>query len=99
MYVKDRSAPSTCPTAPAFFVMKSLYMLTHWGGNETARRVCSATWRRRSMARGSKVGLARHGREGGFWRHKIFPITLTWQLDTVSALEKGEVRFDNCKVG
>ena len=32
MYVKLRSALSICDTCPAFLVIKSSYMLSHWGG-------------------------------------------------------------------
>ena len=52
MYVKERRAPSTCPTAPAFLPMKSPYMFNHLGGSLTMTFVWSTAWRTCSMAAG-----------------------------------------------
>jgi len=64
MYVNDRNAPSTCPTAPAFLVMKSPYMFSHFGGSLTTTFVWSAACRSRSMGWGSsdvEVGVLHEG--------------------------------------
>ena len=59
MYVSDRNAPSTCPTAPAFLVMKSPYMLNNFGGSVIAFLVWSAAFLRISMS--SSASRAYHG--------------------------------------
>jgi hypothetical protein len=49
MYVKERNAPSTWPTAPPFFVIKSPYILSHFGGALMATLVWSAACLSRSI--------------------------------------------------
>lgn len=41
-YVTERNAPSTCPTAPAFWVMNSEYREAHFVGSLTTTFVCAA---------------------------------------------------------
>jgi hypothetical protein len=70
IYVNDRSADSICETALEFLVMKSEYMLSHFGGSDKTSDVFCvaclyivANTKRENAYRGVRRGVA------GGWAH------------------------------